>query len=329
VKRRGGRLHGLLVIDKPAGMTSHDVVARVRRLTGESRVGHAGTLDPAATGVLPVCVGQATRLVEYLSDADKCYLTEVVLGVQTDTDDLEGAIVRAAPVPPLTDADLERLLGGFRGPIEQTPPAYAAIKVGGQRLYDLARAGREVAIPVRAVTIHRLALLAWRPPALTLLVECSKGTYIRSLARDIGAAAGCGGYVQALRRVRAGPFCLADSLTLDALAALDLPAAWPEIALPLDAFLRDWPSVHLDEAAARAFRHGNPVAAPTPAAAPDASPTATPTPAGSPDTSPDILADGALGRVYGPAGRLLGTARYDAATQRWRPDKVLAMGDDS
>jgi len=299
--RRGGLLHGVLVIDKPAGLTSHDVVARVRRLTGEARVGHAGTLDPAATGVLPVCVGQATRLVEYLSSADKCYLTEVVLGVQTDTDDLEGAIVRTAPVPPLTPADLERLLAGFRGTLAQTPPAYAAVKVGGQRLYDLARAGRPIDAPARTVTIHRLELLAWRPPALTLLVECSKGTYIRSLARDIGAAAGCGGYVQALRRVRTGPFCLADAWSLAALAERDLVAAWPEVALPPDAFLAGWPAVELDAEEARRFRNGSAVAGP----------------AGTGAT---------LARAYGPGGLFLGTARYDAVAGCWRPDKVLSLG---
>jgi tRNA pseudouridine(55) synthase len=170
-----------------------------------------------------------TRLVEYLSNADK-YLTEIILGVQTDTDDLEGEIVRSAPVPPLTPVDLERLLDRFRGTIEQVPPAYAAVKIGGQRLYDLARAGRPIAAPARTVTIHRLMLLAWQPPAMTLLVECAKGTYIRSLARDLGAAAGCGGYVQVLRRVRTGPFCLADSLTLTTLAEQPLPATnrrWP------------------------------------------------------------------------------------------------------
>lgn len=295
-------LHGLLVIDKPVGLTSHDVVARIRRLTGEARVGHAGTLDPAATGVLPVCVGQATRLVEYLSNADKCYLTEVVLGIQTDTDDLEGAIIRTAPVPPLTPADLERLLAGFRGTIAQTPPAYAAVKVGGQRLYDLARAGRAVDIPARTVTVRRLELLAWRPPALTLLVECSKGTYIRSLARDIGAAAGCGGYVQALRRVRAGPFCLADAWPLAALAERDVVAAWPEVALPPDAILDGWPVIELAEAEARLFRNGVPVARPA-------------------------QADATLARIHAPGGCFLGIGRYDAAAGCWRPDKVLSLGE--
>ena len=301
--RRGGRLHGVLVIDKPAGLTSHDVVARLRRLTGESRVGHAGTLDPAATGVLPVCVGQATRLVEYLSTADKGYLTEVVLGARTDTDDLEGHLTESAPVPALAEADVEAVLAGFRGQIRQFPPAYAAIKVEGRRLYEFARAGQAVEVPARTVTIHRLHLLAWRPPALTLLVECSKGTYIRALARDIGAAIGCGGYVQALRRVWTGPFCLADAWTLDALAERDLPATWAETALRLDAFVQDWPALRLDDAVGRVWSSGGAVVGPA-------------------------LPDGTLARVYAADGRFLGVGRYDAVVERWRPEKVLSLGEE-
>jgi tRNA pseudouridine55 synthase len=292
-------LHGVLVIDKPAGLTSHDVVARVRRLTGESRVGHAGTLDPAATGVLPVCVGQATRLVEYLSAADKVYLAEVVLGARSNSDDLDGELIATSPAPPLTEAELDAVLGRFRGPIQQLPPAYAAIKVDGRRLYDIARAGQEVEIPIRDVTIHRLDLLAWRPPALTLLVECSKGTYIRSLARDIGAAIGCGGYVQALRRIRTGPFCLADALALDALAERDLPATWAETALRLDSFLLDWPALRLDAVAGRVWLNGGAVVG-------------------------AALPDGTLARVYADDGRFLGVGRYDGALERWRPEKVLS-----
>lgn len=300
--RRGGRLHGVLIVDKPAGLTSHDVVARVRRLTGEARVGHAGTLDPAATGVLPLCVGVATRLVEYLSDADKTYLAEVVLGIQTDTDDLEGAIVASAPLPPLPPAAIDDALRRFRGPLQQTPPAYAAVKVGGRRLYELARAGTPVVAPPRAVTIHRLDRLAWQPPALTLLVACSKGTYIRSLARDLGAALGCGGYVQSLRRVWTGPFCLADAWPLVALTERDLIRDWPDVALPLDAFLRHWPVLALDVDAARRWRQGQPVAGPP-------------------------AAGHMLARVYGPADTFLGTARYDVDAGFWRPDKVLALAE--
>lgn len=301
--RRASQTHGVLVIDKPAGVTSHDVVARVRRLTGERRVGHAGTLDPAATGVLPVCVGQATRLVEYLSEADKSYLAEVVLGVQTETDDLEGAIVRLAAPPSLTRAELQAILAGFTGRQLQRPPAYAAIKVGGRKLYELARAGQAVDLPPRPVTIHRLRLLAWEPPAMTLLIDCSKGTYIRSLARDLGARLGCGGYLHALRRLRTGPFCLDDAWSLDELAARCTPATWPALAHHPEAIVAHWPALVLEAAAVAAWRMGQAVAGPAAAA-------------------------GAYARVYTAAGAFLGSGRFDAAAGRWRPEKVLSLGED-
>jgi tRNA pseudouridine55 synthase len=275
---------------------------RLRRLTGESRVGHAGTLDPAATGVLPVCVGQATRLVEYLSDADKMYLTEVVLGVQTETDDLDGTVIRTAAVPELSAAELVRLLAGFRGILQQVPPAYAAIKVGGKKLYDLARAGQAIAATPRTVTIYRLDLLAWTPPAMTLLVECSKGTYIRSLARDIGMAAGCGGYVQSLCRVRTGPFCLDDAWPLEELAERCTPETWPHLALHPETFLLHWPALGLSASDTRAWRHGMAVAGPT-------------------------MADRTLARVYGADGAFVGVGRFDATARCWRPEKVLSLED--
>jgi tRNA pseudouridine55 synthase len=300
--RRPARLHGVLVIDKAVGWTSHDVVARVRRLIGESRVGHGGTLDPAASGVLPVCVGQATRLVEYVSEADKTYQTEIRLGVRTETDDLSGAVVQTAPVPDLTADDLAALLAPFQGPIQQVPPAYAAIKVGGRRLYELARAGQTVTVAPRPVTIHRLEMLDWTLPVLTLLVDCSKGTYIRALARDIGAAAGCGGAAQAIRRLRTGPFTLADALTLPELEARFQPEAWATLALPPEYLVRDRPRLDLGAAETQAWLHG--VAAAGPA-----------------------MADGTVARVHGADSVFLGTGRYDAAAARWRPVKVLSTDD--
>ena len=302
-RRKPARLHGILVIDKPAGLTSHDVVARVRRLTGERRVGHGGTLDPFATGVLPVCVGQATRLVEHLSDADKRYLAEIVLGIQTDTDDLEGTVIGTAPVPSLERAALDHALDAFRGPIQQTPPAYAAIKIGGRKLYELARAGEPVVAAARPVTIHRLEVINWRPPALTLLVDCGKGTYIRSLARDIGHHLGSAGYVQHLRRARSGPFGLADAWTLEELEAGWEPARWPLVALHPEALLLDQLALALTSEATRAWRHGMAVGGPA-------------------------MDDGALARVYGADGAFLGVGRYAASARLWRPEKVLHLDDD-
>src|SRR6185295_2679472 len=194
-------MHGFLNIDKPAGMTSHDVVARIRRFTRQRRVGHAGTLDPAATGVLVVAIGAATRLIEYVQDATtKRYHAVVRLGVTTATDDAEGEVLASTPVPDLGAPAIERVLDGFRGPIMQVPPMYAALHHEGRRLHELARAGIVVERPARPVTIEQLDLLDWTPPLLTLDILCGKGTYIRALARDLGAALGCGAHLQALRR---------------------------------------------------------------------------------------------------------------------------------
>src|SRR5262245_1264973 len=211
-------MHGFLNIDKPAGPTSHDVVVRVRRLAKQRRVGHAGTLDPAATGVLVVALGNATRLIEYVQEqTSKRYQALVQLGVTTATDDAEGEVLHESPVPHLALAEIDAQLVAFRGEIEQAPPQYSAIHHAGRRMHELARAGIIVDLPTRTVTIDRLVVLAWEPPLLTLDVTCSKGTYIRSLARDIGAAIGCGAHLQALRRLAVGTFEVEDAATLEQL----------------------------------------------------------------------------------------------------------------
>jgi tRNA pseudouridine55 synthase len=292
-------LHGILVIDKERGLTSHDVVARVRRITGERKAGHTGTLDPAATGVLPVCLGAATKVIEHLQESTKTYYAEVVLGVATDTDDLEGRIVAEAPVPALTAEDLDRALAPFRGAIEQVPPMYAAIKVGGRKLYDLARAGETIERAPRAVRIDTLALVGWDPPVARLLIDCSKGTYIRALARDLGRALGCGAYLHRLVRLRTGPFYLDQALTLAELERDFAVTPWPELALHPDAALLDWPALVVDEAGAAAWRNGQALR----------------------------LGAGAAGercRVYSTDGDWLGLGRYDEAALAWRPEKVVA-----
>jgi tRNA pseudouridine55 synthase len=291
-------LHGILVINKGEGWTSHDVVARVRRITGERKVGHTGTLDPAATGVLPVCLGAATKVIEYLQDEGKTYYAEVVLGVATDTDDLEGRIVSEAPVPPLTVADLDRALEPFRGEIAQIPPMYAAIKVGGRKLYEIARAGETIERAPRRVRIDTLAVLGWEPPVVRLLVDCGKGTYIRALARDLGEALGCGAYLQRLVRLRTGPFFLDQALTLEELAAEFDETPWPELALHPDAALLDWPVIILDEAGALAWRQGKDIRAGRGAA-------------------------GERCRAYSTDGDWLGLGRFDAERGAWRPEKVV------
>ena len=291
-------LHGILVINKEVGWTSHDVVARVRRIVGERKVGHTGTLDPAATGVLPVCIGAATKVIEYLQDEGKTYYAEVVLGVATDTDDLEGQIVAEAAVPEVTVDDLDRALAPFRGEIEQIPPMYAAIKVGGRKLYEIARAGETIERAPRRVRIDTLAVLGWEPPVLRLLVDCGKGTYIRALARDLGAALGCGAYLQRLVRLRTGPFFLDQALTLGELAEEFAETPWPELALHPDAALLDWPVLVLDEVAALAWQQGKDIR----------------------------LGHGGADehcRAYSTQGDWLGLGRFDAERGAWRPEKVV------
>jgi len=252
-------MNGLLVIDKPAGMTSHDVVNAVRRLAGTRRVGHAGTLDPLATGVLLVLVGRATRLSRYLSGADKVYEATVRLGETTTTYDAEGEIVERQPVK-VTRAEVEAALLAFRGPIQQLPPMYSAIKVQGQKLYQLARQGQEIAREPRPVTIKALALTAWTPPTFTLRVHCSAGTYIRSLAHDLGQVLGCGAHLTALNRLASGPFTLEQGHTLEALRALAEVERLGEVLLAPQAALYMLPAVHVNAVQALALCHGQPVA---------------------------------------------------------------------
>ena len=246
-----GGLEGVLIVAKTPGPTSHDVVALVRRLTGTRRIGHGGTLDPFASGVLPLFLGGATRLVEYHLGDRKGYRATICFGSSSTTDDLDGELT---PVPgPLLDADTVRLvLERFRGEISQRPPAYSAIQVGGRRAYALAREGNALDLPERAVTIHDLELTAWNSdeparPLAVIDVACSAGTYVRALARDLGEALGTGAYLGALTRTSSGPFALADAVTLDALraAAAIGPGAVGGLLLPPDAGLEAIPAVRL------------------------------------------------------------------------------------
>lgn len=228
-------LLGLVLVDKPEGITSHDVVSRVRRLVGMKRVGHGGTLDPFATGLVIVAVGRATRLLQYVQDDDKRYLAQVVLGATTDTGDVDGVVVSRSGVTdwPLLD-EVKDSLRLFLGEIDQYPPAHSAIKVGGRKLYELARAGEIVDIPLRRVTIESIDIVEYDPPDLILDIRCGKGTYIRSLARDIGDALGTGGYCHALRRTESGGFSLDGAWTLDDLTERDLRGEWPFVAVHPD-----------------------------------------------------------------------------------------------
>ena len=250
-------MNGIIIIDKPQEWTSNDVVSRLRRVFNTRRIGHGGTLDPRATGVLPVFVGRATRGVEFFAHAEKVYEATLRFGLTTDTEDITGKTITECEVH-LTEEDLLAVLPKFRGDILQVPPMYSAIKVNGQKLYDLARKGREVERQARPITIHELELLAFSGSEARLRVRCSKGTYIRTLCKDIGEALGCGGCMAALRRVEAGEYTLEGSIPLRQL--LDISEAGEDVEhllRPVDTMFASHEKLSLNEKQARLVKNGN------------------------------------------------------------------------
>lgn len=239
---------GILLLDKPVGLGSNAVLGMAKRVLGIRKAGHTGTLDPMASGLLVLCFGEATKVAGFLLDSDKAYLAEVRLGTVTDTDDAEGEIVQQRPVPDLDETAIEQALAPLRGPIQQVPPMYSALKQGGERLYRKARRGENVERPARPVTIHELELMGWDGERLRLGVHCSKGTYVRSLARDLGEALGCGGHLSALRRIRSVPFEVSDAVDLDDLREMNRDQA-RALLKPADQALVALPEVRLDETA--------------------------------------------------------------------------------
>jgi tRNA pseudouridine55 synthase len=261
-ERTGGALSGWLILEKPRGMGSTQGVSAVKRVLraggyAKTKVGHGGTLDPLAEGVLPIALGEATKLAGRMLDSDKIYAFTVLFGEETDTLDTEGPVIATSDVRP-TLAEVEAVLPRFTGPIEQVPPAYSALKVDGQRAYDLARAGEAVELKARAVTIHSLSILKSDEVAgeVTLLAHVSKGTYIRSLARDIAHALGTCGHVTYLRRIKAGPFREEQAISLDKLEEAAKGAGLEHLLLPLEAGLDDIPALSLDQTSAQAVRQG-------------------------------------------------------------------------
>lgn len=291
-------IDGLLIVDKPSGWTSHDVIARMRRLTGIRRIGHAGTLDPLATGVLPLGIGQGTRVLEYVTEAEKAYTATVRLGVSTDTYDADGAVIATGDWSRTSPEDVQHALASFVGEIEQRPPVYSAIKQGGVALHRLARAGQQVEAPVRTVSIYAIELLSLELPEITFHVRCSKGTYVRSLAHDLGLRLGCGAHLSALRRTATGGFSIEQALTLEQWEAALADGSWPARVLPLDAALLDRPAAILGDDAAARLGHG---VAPT-----------------LPDARPRELV-----RAYSDDGVLLAVLRAPDAGRGWRAEKVL------
>ncbi len=260
-RRRSGRdIHGILLLDKPAGLSSNQALQRVRHLFQARKAGHTGSLDPFATGMLPICLGEASKTAAFMLEAGKSYHATACLGRATSTGDIEGEVVREQPLPVLERDQIETVLGRFSGPIAQVPPMYSALKHQGQPLYKLARQGLEVERKPRNVVIHRLELLRWEPPLLSFEVACSKGTYIRTLAEDICAGLGSCGHLQSLRRLAVEPFAADGLVSLEEVEQAAAQGRELQLLLPLDAGLSAWPELHLDATAAERFRHGNPVA---------------------------------------------------------------------
>jgi tRNA pseudouridine55 synthase len=289
---------GVLVVDKGRGATSFDVVAIVRRRLGVRRIGHAGTLDPDATGVLPILVGEATKITPYLVDQDKEYLATVRFGLTTDTHDVSGRVLSETPVDDLVPARLEDVCRAFVGHIKQVPPMYSAVHHQGRRLYELARAGIEVERAPREVTIRSIAIEKIDGPRATLRVVCGKGTYVRVLAADLGAALGCGGAVESLVRGRVGPFDLRDAVSWP-----DLTEGGPELwsrVRPVEAALAGWPVVRLDGPGAATFGHGQPA-----------------------DVIPAAARTEGFVRVHDIAGPMIGVGELMAGGSKVRPVRIL------
>jgi len=287
--------YGFLNVDKPLHLTSHDVVAKVRRGLRIKKVGHAGTLDPLATGVLIICIGQATRLSEYAMASRKQYRAEVTLGITTTSYDAEGDVVATTDAAHITCDDVAGVLPQFTGAITQLPPMYSAVKQGGKKLYELAREGKTVERKQRHVTIDALSIVAWDAPRVTLDVTCSAGTYIRSLAHDIGQALGVGGYLTGLRRTASGAFRVDDAVSLDAVLQDE---NWQQYLTPATVALDAYPALHLDAEDADHIAHGRPPRAIRPPK--DAETLAT---------------------AYNQAGDFIAILRV--AGQSWRPHKVF------
>ena len=307
-------MDGILNINKPPGITSFGVVSRVKRLSGERRVGHAGTLDPTATGVLPVCLGQGTRVVQFLADASKTYQARIELGVATDTYDASGRITHTGDPSGISREQVTSALASFRGLIRQTPPMYSAVKHHGQRLYELARAGIEVERKSRPAQIYRLEITDWQPPVFTVEVECGKGTYIRSLAHDLGQALGCGANLASLVRLSYGPFDIKDAVSLPRLEDAFGAGYWPHLVHPVDTVLLHWQAVVVDAATEQTIRNGAAVALEN---------IDTGVLTGQRPQSPARPSPETYCRTYTIDGHFLGILRFDPEKGAWQPDKVF------
>lgn len=287
---------GVLVIDKPIGMTSHDVVQVVRKGTNIRRAGHTGTLDPRASGVLVILVGPAVRLSEYVSASDKRYQAVIQLGTTTDTYDGDGRVLSTTSVD-ISEKQFDDVLQSFVGEIEQVPPPYSSVKVKGRHAYDMARNGEEVDLDPRTINVYNLELLEWAPPEAVLDVFCSSGTYVRSLAHDLGEKLGCGAHLIGLRRTRSGRFTLRDAVPLRKLKEAFDDNTWDKYLIPAAEALSDWQAVELDAEKLDIVRHGRRI--------------------------PADPGSGKMARAISEDGELIGLLELDQETMEWQPKKVF------
>jgi len=289
-------ISGVLVVDKPVGLTSHEVVQIIRRGTNIRRAGHTGTLDPRASGVLVILIGPAVRLSEYVSASDKRYQAVIQLGTTTDTYDSDGQILSTNLVN-ISEDEFEEALQSFVGEIEQVPPPFSAVKVKGRKAYDMARQGEEVDLAPRKITVYSLELLEWAPPEVVIDVYCSSGTYIRSLANDLGKMLGCGANLGGLRRTKSGRFTLRDAVPVRKLREAFENNTWYQYLIPAAEALSDWPAIELDKEKIEAVRHGHRV--------------------------PAEAGIGKMARGISEQGELVALMEFDPNTNEWQPKKVF------
>ena len=289
-------ISGVLVVDKPVGLTSHEVVQIIRKGTNIRRAGHTGTLDPRASGVLVILIGPAVRLSEYVSASDKRYQAIIRLGASTDTYDADGHVTSSAPVN-IGEEQFEAALSQFIGEIEQVPPPYSAVKVKGRKAYEMAREGEEIDLQPRKIKVYNLELLEWAPPEAVIDVYCSSGTYVRSLAHDLGNVLGCGAHLVGLRRTKSGRFTLRDAVPLRKLREAFEAGNWYQYLIPAAEALSDWPAVELEVEQVEAIRHGHRVPAET--------------------------GSSGWARGISQQGELVALMEIDAVTNEWQPRKVF------
>jgi tRNA pseudouridine55 synthase len=300
-------MNGIFNIYKPEGPTSFNIVSSVRKLTGEKRVGHAGTLDPAASGVLPVCIGRATRVIEYLMDGVKRYRAEIEFGKTTDTYDSEGAVTSESDPSGIDPDRIKTALSSFRGEIQQVPPLYSALKHRGTPYYKLAREGIEIEIDSRPVTVHDVYIIDWQPPVVTLDISCGKGTYIRSIANDLGQMMGCGAYMKSLIRTRYGIFNIDNAVSLEELEQSFAHDYRNIYIFPPDSVLMNMKAIIIDDENRQKICNGRTLDRKSV----------------SPDMTPAIEDTETRYSAYDTDGRFIGILRLDSETAKWHPEKIF------